>query len=290
MTRVLILFLLLISTFQFANSQIMGKVIISENYGTVMSYEQFKKLEEGGFVKSIDASADTVRVTLKGPKIHIPNLSDYKRSYSANLKVNGAKTVYQKEEIPSYTPKSTQYNLSDSCFYLTFGLSPKFQTKGVKMDLSLFLFSDSIPAIGVKFRIIKPAFNENNPIMAWTQEVGYVAVMQVGYFPETKDVVSKEFLTDSIRSKRLVLSSMDFNGEVEVLSVNRGKHNDLLEMELGIDAKTELVSDYIEGIKIPLNINGKIKLDQTERADLTPCYFEIDYVWPEYLIPLRAFD
>lgn len=88
---------MLLTTTFIADARSKRPVIINENYGTVMSYDQFKKLEQEGQVKTIDTRPDTVRVTLKGPKIHIPAISEYNRCYSANLSVNGRKHIFKSE-------------------------------------------------------------------------------------------------------------------------------------------------------------------------------------------------
>lgn len=238
-------------------------------------------------IKTIDTDSDTVKVTVKGPKIHIPDISEYNRCYSANLSVNGKKHIFKRIEIPSHTPKLTQYNLTDSCFYLTFSLSAQTQTKGEKMEVSVFLFSDSVPYQGQRFKIVTPSFHEDNPIMEWTKDTGCVAVMQVGYFPKASDIFPD---SNSINDKRIALSTVNFTGEMEVLSIKPAKYQNQLEIELSITAKATLDSEHYENLNIPLNLNGKINLFQIERADIVPCSFKIDYEWPEYLIPIDAFD
>lgn len=270
-----------------ANAESERKIIINENYGTIMNYEQFKKYEKEGQIKTIDNISDTIKVTLKGPKLSIPDISEYKRSYSANLSVNGKKHVFKSIEVPSFTPKPTQYNLTDSCFYLTFSLSPRNQIKGGKMDVSIFLFCDSIPHKGQKFKFIAPNFNEDNPIIEWTKNIGNVAVMQVGYFPKATDVLSD---LSSMSDKRIVLSTSNFTGEIEVLSIRQGKYNDQFEIELRLEAKAKLCSEHFPDFSMPLDIEGKISLYQIESADIVPCFFEIEHEWPEYLIPLDIFD
>jgi len=95
-------------------------------------------MKQTGQIWSIDITPDTIKVTLYCKSIRISNLSDCKRSYTANLLVNSKRATYHKDEEQSHSPKTAQYNVSeDSCFYLTLGLSPKFQTKGEKMDLSV---------------------------------------------------------------------------------------------------------------------------------------------------------
>ncbi len=238
-----------------------------------MDLADFKVIEGTG--------SDTVRVTLKEPKIHIPGISEYDRCYSADLSVNGRKHVFKRIELPSHSPKSTQYNLTDSCFYLTFSLSPQNQTKGEKMEVSIFIFSDSIPHQGQRFKIITPGFNEDNPIMEWTRDIGFIAVMQVGFFPKASDIYPA---SDSINDRRIALSTINFTGEMEVLSIKPGKYQDQLEIELGLTATAILDSEQYDTLSIPLNINGKISLFQTEHADIVPCFFIIDYGWPDLFL------
>lgn len=111
------------------------------------------------------------------------------------------KSVYRKEEPPYHTPKTTQYNISDSCFYLTLELSPKFQKSGEKADLSLFLFCDSLPSIGDKFPIIPVTFDDDNPIKQWTKETGNAAILQIDIFQKQKTYFPKSFYRTPIMTK-----------------------------------------------------------------------------------------
>lgn len=284
------LLILLLSVMSFSHTEPRHRVIINENYGTEMSQEQLDRADRAKLIKSIDIDGDTLRVSFRGPKLTIPDLSDYKRSYSADLIINGEKTLFRKKEIPSFTPKSSQYNLTDSCFYLSFDLSPRFQTKGVKMHISVFLFSDSVPSKGQRYQISAPSFDENNPIIGWTKEMGNMAVIQVGYFDEAEKIFDKSIVSDSIWDKRLVLSTMEFSGSVEVISVRRSKSHNQLGMEMKIIAEATLSSNYFDNIRVPLDIDGRVRLYQIEKADILPCYFEMEFCWPDYLIPVDAFD
>lgn len=264
-----------------------SRIIINTNYNTVMSEDEYNRLKQTEQIRSIDITPDTIKVTLYGKSIRIPNLSDYKKSYTANLLINNKRATYNKDEEPSHSPKTTQYNASDSCFYLTLGLSPKFQTKGEKMDLSVFLFCDSIPKAGDKFSIVPVTFDDDNPIKQWTKHTGNAAILQIGYFPKTKDVFPKELLSDSNKDKRVVLSTTEPTGEIEVMSIKKGKYQEQLEMKVKLNAEAVF---YHEGLKIPINIkDGVINLYQIERQNLQPLFFEIDYAWPDTYVPVDAF-
>lgn len=283
-----LLFILLSTLSLTGNTNPDAKIYFNENYGTVMSLDEFKRAQKEGQIKSLDICHDTIKVALKGIKIRVPEISEYRRCYSANLSVNEEKTAYRKDEIPTHVPKTTQYNLTDSCFYLTFGLSPKFQTQGKKMDISIFLFCDTIPCAGERIPIIPTSFDEDNPIKEWSRDIGRVAIMQIGYFPKATDILPQYYLTESTRDKRIILSTTETSGEIEILSVKRAKHPDQLEMKLRLNADASLNHRDID---IPLHIkNGRIDLYQIENADIVPCFFEIDHIWPDPFIPANSFD
>lgn len=155
------------------------------------------------------------------------------------------------------------------------------------MDVSIFLFCDSIPHKGQKFKFIAPNFHEDNPIIEWTKNIGNVAVMQVGYFPKAMYVLSD---LSSMSDKRIVLSTSNFTGEIEVLSIRLGKYKDQIEIDLRLAAKAKFYSEHFPDFSMPLDLDGKICLYQIESADIVPCFFEIEHEWPEYLIPLDIFD
>ncbi|MDE6371663.1 MAG: hypothetical protein K2K92_09270, partial [Duncaniella sp.] len=126
------------------NTDESGKVYICTNSGKEISAEQFRSINRY-FIKKIFESDDTVRITLKGPGETRASYRELVNSYAADLKINGARCKYLKQELRESTPKTSQYNYTDSCFYLTFLLGHEFQTKGDMAEISAFLVPDSLP-------------------------------------------------------------------------------------------------------------------------------------------------
>ena len=56
-----------------------SRIIINTNYNTVMSEDEYNRLKQTEQIRSIDITPDTIKVTLYGKSIRIPNLSDYKK-------------------------------------------------------------------------------------------------------------------------------------------------------------------------------------------------------------------
>ncbi len=85
----------------------------------------------------------------------------------------------------------------------------------------------------------------------------------------------------------MVLSTTEPTGEIEIMSIKKGKYQEQLEMKLKLDADAVF---YYKNLRIPISINdGVITLYQVERQNLQPLYFEIDYAWPDTYLPADAF-
>lgn len=269
-----------------AHAQTVEKVYICTNSGREISTEEYSSINHQ-FIKRIIATDDTVRVTLRGPGEHRADYSAMVNSYTADINLNGNRCKYLRQELPEASPKTSQYNYTDSCFYLTFELSPKFQTRGSKVALSAFLISDSIPVVGKRYPVRPLLLDPSDPITEWSRSSGETAVVQLTCFPLCKDVVPGRLLEPADEDKRVILSTTQVDGYMEVTRVKRLKKSDMYSIDLRLEAAGIIRPDFFEGFEYPVEIkDGGIRLYLVEKSDLKPCLFAIDYAWPDNFIPV----
>lgn len=266
-----------------------NRVIVCTNSGKWITEAEYRSINQRFIkkiaIKQVPDDADTIYVTLKGPGENRTEWSNLVKSYSATMNINGIKCSYLKNELKTFTPRTSQYNFSDSCFYLTFELGSQFQTHGLMSSLSIFLITDSIPVVGQRYTIGSITVSDDNPIEDWTSVTGERAAVQVTCYPLCKDVLQEPFLTPENEDKRIILSSADLSGEIEIKKIEKIKKSDMYRMHLRLNADGVIRPKFLEGFEYPVRIkDADIRLGLVERADLRPCLFTIDYSWPDNYI------
>lgn len=68
-----------------------SRIILNTNYGSVMSEDEYNRMKQERQVRSIDITSDTIKVSIYGPSIRIPDLSEYKKCYTADIQINNKK-------------------------------------------------------------------------------------------------------------------------------------------------------------------------------------------------------
>lgn len=113
----------------------------------------------------------------------------------------------------------------------------------------------------------------------------YRAAVQVTCYPLCKDVLQESFLTPENEDKRIILSSADLSGEIEIKKIEKIKKSDMYRIHLSLNADGVIRPKFLEGFEYPVRIkDADIRLGLVERADLRPCLFAIDYSWPDNYI------
>ena len=263
------------------------KVTVCVNSGKVLCAEEIGRISRL-WVKSMDVGADTVMLTLKGPSIAAMG-NRLKPAYRAEMKIEGEKCVYKKDEIPEFRPKTSQYMLSDSCFYLTFELSPDFQTKGEKTWISMLMVLDSLPEIGRHYPITGFELEEDNPIKEWSGGMGDVVTVQLAYMPLCSKIFANDAMTPAMKGKCMILNSTDVSdGYVEVVEFTPSLKSKPGRIKLKFQLEAEIsgtnADRYSRRIKVS---DGVITLNQVEATNLRPLLFEIDYGWGDSYVPDR---
>lgn len=266
-----------------------GKVLVSANSGQVLTDNDLKRIY-ANHVKAIDVTDDTVRFTLRGLDVRAVE-SQLKPAYRAELTVNGKKCKYSKDELPYSRPKTSQYMLSDSCFYLTFDLSPQFQTVGVKTWISGFIVTEGLPEKGRKYPLTTLEYDEDEPILPWKRSMGDVATLQVVYMPACKDYFPDDSLQEDLRRKCIVLSSVAIiDGYVEIVEFKEAKGGRPASMKLRLEFNASLTGgekgEHSSAIKVE---KSEISLAQIEKTALEPMFFEMDYGWQHRYLPEDTF-
>lgn len=266
-----------------------GKVLVSANSGQVLTDGDLRRISVN-HVKSIDVTGDTVRITLRGLDVRAVE-SQLKPAYRAELSINGKKCKYSKDELPYSRPKTSQYMLSDSCFYLTFDLSPHYQTAGVKTWISGFIVTSGMPEKGRKYPLTSLEYDEDEPILPWKRSMGDVATLQVVYMPACKDYFHDGSLPEDLRRKCIVLSSVAISdGYVEVMEFKEPKGGRPASMKLRLEFNASLAGgengEHSSDIKVG---KSEISLVQVEKTDLEPMFFEMDYGWQYRYLPEETF-
>lgn len=268
-----------------AHAQTEEKVYICTNSGREISAEEYRNINSQ-FIKGIITTDDTVRVTLKGPGEHRDAYREMVNSYAADFNLNGVRCKYLKQELPEATPKTSQYSYTDSCFYLTFELSPKFQTTGLPTGVSAFLVTDSLPVVGKRYPVTPLTLDPTDPIVVWSRASGEMAAVQITCFPLSSDALPSGHIPPADTDKRVILSTTDVTGSMEVTAVRRLKNRDMYRIDLRLDASATIRPDFLDGFEYPVEIkDAAIKLYLVEKTDLKPCFFAIDYAWPDNFIP-----
>lgn len=263
------------------------KVTVCVNSGKVLCAEEIGRISNI-WVQRMDVGADTVMLTLKGPSIAAMG-SRLKPAYRAEMKIEGEKCVYKKDELPEFRPKTSQYMLSDSCFYLTFELSPEFQTKGEKTWISMLMVLDSLPKVGRRYPLCRFEYDEDAPIKEWNRGAGYIATVQVAYLPPCHKVFPKDALIPAMKGKRVIMNSTAVNpGYVEVMGFHPSSGSKPGMMKLKTEFEVEVSVGGADGCSRRIVISDAVvTLNQVEATHLRPMLFEIDYGWGDSYISDR---
>lgn len=267
-----------------------NKIVVCVNSGKILTADEIARVSNL-WVKSIDIEVDTVKLVLKGPMAMTRGMnSRLKPAYRAEFRINGEKCRYSKDELPDFEPKSSQYMISDSCFYLTFDLDPKFQTHGEKTWMSVFMILEGRPERGRRYPISLVRYDEGNPIQEWNRSCGDIAAVQLVYMPPCRKVMDENILPTQKKGQRVILNSVEIKEgfiEVEEFSESRKSASAMMKMK----AEFELVvrGGEADGLSQELSIkSGSIMLSQIQKTDLMPLIFEIDYGWQYRYLPLTG--
>lgn len=260
------------------------RTIIVTNSGLKISREQYRTINHH-FIEAIDSKPDTLLITLKGPSQNTADFSRLKESYHAEMKVNGIQCVYHKRELPEFTPKTTQYNLSDSCVYITFEITPPFQTEGLRTSLSVFCILDSVPSPGDTFEVTPMPVDKENPIVEWQRGEGDLVCAQITCLPSADEVLPTESRSEANEGKLVILSSSDVTGKMTVTGVKTDKKGRLLGLNVLMSLDCVMRPDFVEGWEWPVSIrDAHITLSMIEQAKLRPTLYQIEYAWPEHFV------
>ena len=260
------------------------RVIICTNSGLRITHEQYHNINQY-FIKEVDIKGDTLWVTLKGPSQTLPDFSRLKESYRADMRVNGERCLYHKRELSETTPKTTQYNQSDSCVYITFEVSPPYQTDGMRTSLSLFCILDSMPQPGEQLAITPMPVGEETPIVEWNSHAGQLVCAQVTCLPRCDEILPANYRNESTEGKLVILSSTDVTGNMEITGVKTDKKGKLQGLNLKLDLDCVMRPDFLDGFEWPVRIrDANITLCQLEKAPLRPSLYRIDHAWPEHFV------
>lgn len=273
-----------------ASEPLKDRVVVCVNSGKVLTDDEIRRVQQL-WVKDMEVSEDTVRLTLRGPSV-VEVGKRLKPSYRAEMEIDGEKCRYSKDELTAYTPKTSQYMLSDSCFYLTFDLAPKFQTKGEKTWISMFMILDSIPEIGKKYPVSTVRYDENIPIKEWKKSDGSVVTLQMVYLPLCGKMRRPDMLVPELQNKRVILNSVDIsNGYVEVLEFQAARRLTPGRIKLRTEFDVTLSGLETDDVVSTLSVRkGVITLSQVQEADIKPMLFEIDYGWQDRYLPADSYD
>lgn len=262
-----------------------GKTVYCTNSDRVLSENDMRHIS-ANHINSIEISNDTIKISLRGGSDIHSLQKMLKPSYTCELSINESRCRYEKREIRSQKPKTAQYTISDSCFYLTFDISPEFQTKGIKTWMSFFIVTNAIPKPGTKFPIKTIIYNVDNPIKVWNTSDGDLAVVQIVHMPPCDD-----FFNDSIaerhKNQRIILSSDQIiNGQIEISEFNPGK-SELASAKIKVELSASVSGGNNKEYSSTIYINNcTIDLYQIQKSNLPPMLFEIDYGWKDSYLPL----
>lgn len=234
------------------------KVLFCTNNNRVLTREQASKLDHM-LIKSMDILPDTIKITLKGRSI--PELQEQlEPAYRAEIKIGGKTCRYECDEIPAFVPKTSQYMISDTCFYLTFDIAPRFQTKGPGTWLSMFMALDSIPTKGRVYPL-RPvsSLTGDSVVVEWDRTIGSVAAVQLALMPD--------------KSHREVINATPSAPSTISVEEFRIHKSGLASIKLKFTITVTLPDNST------LPVNATIDLRQIQPTDLHPHIFEIDYDW-----------
>ncbi len=219
------------------------------------------------------------------------------RDYMAKIKINGKKYEYKKDIFRGLKPKSSQFAQSDSCFYLTFELSPLSQKKGEKTAISVFMIFDSKPEIGTSYPIVtipeNTNGNENERIINWNRDMGNIVALQIAHMPLCKNYFAKDSVPTGHENDRIILNSFKIsNGSmiIEKIEPYSEKSNDIA-IKLSFDFDAVVKGDNDESHATRLSVrDAKVALYLVEHTELEPTLFPIDYGWGYEYIPANSFS
>lgn len=236
-----------------------GKVVYCTNNHSVLTQEQIEKLNHM-LVKDFEMGADTVKVTLRG-RSALELQHELEPSYRADLRVGENRCRYTCDEIPSFMPKTSQYMLSDTCFYLTFDLAPRFQTSGERVWLSMFMALDSIPGRGDVYNLVsvRDAVGDST-IVGWNRGMGDVSALQIMMMPDK-----------SSRDYRDLIPLKGGKVKIEQFKIHKSGLASI-KLRLTLEAVIKPGEDIVR-------VCGDINLMQIQKTDLQPCFFETDFAW-----------
>ncbi|MDE6371411.1 MAG: hypothetical protein K2K92_07985, partial [Duncaniella sp.] len=142
-----------------------------------------------------------------------------------------------------------------------------------------------LPVVGKRYPVKPLIVDSSDPVKEWMRPTGDMGVVQVTCYPRCKDVLPLKHITPENKDKRVILSTTDVNGEIEITNVVKLKKSDIYKIDLKLNVRGIIRPDYFEGFEYPVEIkDGGIRLYQVENADLKPCFFPIDNVWPERFV------
>lgn len=264
-----------------------GRVLICTNSAKVLTPEEMKRIS-ASHIKSVDVFPDTIRFTLSGGYDPATIRMALKPGYRAELDINGHPCVYRKDELPALLPKTAQYALTDSCFYLTFDLSPEFQEKGEKAWISGFLIADSIPEPGRRYPLRQITYAEGDPIIGWQTAMGEIATLQIAYMPECRKFFPADSLPAGLEKQRIILNSVDITGGyIEITEFKAAKRRGLASLKMRMAFSATLAGGRDRQYSLDIVVSdGQATFHQVQKTDLQPMLFEIDYGWQDSFCPI----
>lgn len=219
------------------------------------------------------------------------------KGYKARLEFNGQKCSFRQDLFRFIAAKPSQYNLTDSCFFLTFELSPMACVKGEKTALSVFVALDSLPETGVAYPLVSIPENpesDSNPIIRWTRATGGIAAIQMAHMPVCRKIkVLKGLIPESHQNDRIILNSSEITDGCiwfdEISPYSKGSSDYYIRLHMSFNGL--LKGGENNEIELPVSVRkAEATLYLVQHADIEPLMFPIDYGWGYAYLPEESFD
>lgn len=235
------------------------------------------------------ASADTFYSTIYSSMIV--------KGYKAKVEFNGQKCSFRQDLFRFIASKPSQYNLTDSCFFLTFELSPLACNKGEKTAMSVFVALDSLPKTGISYPLVSIPESpdpDNNPIVRWTSDIGDIAAIQMSHMPVCNKANSlKGKIPESHQDERIILNSTEISdGYIrfdQIEPYSKGSPDYYIKLHMAFNGL--LTGGDDNEIEMPVTVRkAEVTLYLVQKAYIEPLMFPIDYGWGYTYLPKDSFD